>query len=163
MDFIFFFQTLVVSNVVFHDFLQVVLDSIGVSIWQMAAQPCSSQQPNLKPDSMHYENGHANHTNSSDSEDESSDSGSEDDDDSVELYEDHVSEDSHIAFACDDGCVRIYSVSSLEDLMYKKSLPRISGEKAATYSSKGFLCFCFGYMKVTSHVCRENIKCHLES
>lgn len=123
----------VVSNIVFYDFLQVVLESIGVSIWQMAAQPCCSQQDDLKPDSIHYENGHASHTNSSDCDDESSDtgSGSEDDDDSVELYEDHVSEEGHIAFACDDGCVRIYSISSLEELMHKKSLPRISGEKAA--------------------------------
>lgn len=118
MDLI-FLHLFVVSNIILYDFLQVVLDSIGVSIWQMASQPCTSQQD--KPDSILYENG-----NASESED------SEDDDNSVELYEeeDRVNEESQIAFACDDGCVRIYSASSLEELTHKKSLPRISGETA---------------------------------
>ncbi|XP_031118407.1 WD repeat-containing protein PCN-like [Ipomoea triloba] len=106
---------------------KVVLDSIGVSIWQMASQPCTSQQD--KPDSIQYENG-----NASESED------SEDDDNSVELYEeeDRVNEESQIAFACDDGCVRIYSASSLEELTHKKSLPRISGRTlSVTWSPEG--------------------------
>lgn len=53
---------------------------------------------------------------------------SEDDTDSVELHEQSSSEDISIALACDDGCVRIYSLSDSDDLAYKKSLPRVSGE-----------------------------------
>ncbi|RAL47229.1 hypothetical protein DM860_013194 [Cuscuta australis] len=117
---------------------KVVIDSIGVSIWQMAAQPCSNQQLNHITDSMHYENGHLDHTNSGDIENESSASGSDDDDDSVVLYEDHAREDSHIAFACDDGCVRIYSVSCSDDVVHKRSLPRISGRiLSVTWNAEG--------------------------
>lgn len=57
--------------------------------------------------------------------DESSES--EDDSDSVELHKQSEIENPRVALACDDGCVRIYSV--LEDeLVYIKSMPRVSGE-----------------------------------
>lgn len=111
-----------------------MLDSIGVSIWQLAAEPCNNLKLHLNQNLGPYENGHANNMingvgddRSSDSEDEDDD----DDDDSVELHEQPVAENTRLAFACDDGCVRIYTVSSSDRLTYSRSLPRVSGETAA--------------------------------
>ena len=39
--------------------------------------------------------------------------------------------DRHLAAACDDGCVRIYSVSESDKLTYYRSLPRVSGETSS--------------------------------
>ncbi|CAH9053705.1 unnamed protein product [Cuscuta europaea] len=124
---------------------KVVVDSIGVSIWQMAAQPQSTQQLTHSTALLHYANGHTGHTDNGDLDNDSSDSGSDvddgdddDDDDSIELYEDRVNDHSHIALACDDGCVRIYSISSLDDVVHKKSLPRISGRTlSVTWNTEG--------------------------
>nr|XP_043636645.1 WD repeat-containing protein PCN-like [Erigeron canadensis] len=94
---------------------KVVVDPIGVSIWQMAAYQ--------KPDLASLENAHAtdkplgNGDITSDSEVES---------DSLELYEEPLIESSSIAIACDDGCVRIYNLSD-DEFTYHKSLPRVGG------------------------------------
>ncbi|OIT29293.1 PREDICTED: U3 small nucleolar RNA-associated protein 4 homolog [Nicotiana attenuata] len=104
---------------------KIALDSIGVSIWQMAVEPCNNPQLNQKQSPKLYENGHVNHSNNESSDGESSES--EDGDESIELHEDHASDNSRIAFACDDGCVRIYCVNDDENLTYKRSLPRVSG------------------------------------
>ncbi|XP_009612217.1 WD repeat-containing protein PCN-like [Nicotiana tomentosiformis] len=109
-----------------------VLDSIGVSIWQMAVEPCNTSQlhQNLP---RQYENGHVNHTNGVSSDNESTEG--EDDDDSVVLHEDDDSENGQIAFACDDGCVRIYTTDE-KNMTYKRSLPRVSGRiLSVTWSS----------------------------
>ncbi|KAF4351734.1 hypothetical protein CsatB_007397 [Cannabis sativa] len=94
-----------------------LLDSTGVSIWQMSAAPCNQ---NTEPGTQHLGNGYlSNNLN-----EESSDS--EDDSDSAELHVQSVIENPRVALACDDGCVRIYSV--IEDkLIYTKTLPRVSG------------------------------------
>lgn len=92
----------------------------------MAVEPCSNSQLNQKQLPGQYENGHVNDRNSDSTDSESSES--KDDDDSVELHEDHASDNIQIAFACDDGLVRIYSVNYDESLTYKRSLPRVSGE-----------------------------------
>ncbi|XP_055833953.1 WD repeat-containing protein PCN-like [Solanum dulcamara] len=116
------------------DLRQIVLDSIGVAIWQMAVEPCSNSQLNQKQSPKHYENGHVNHRNSESSDSESSES--EDSDDSVELHEDHASDNSRIAFACDDGCVRIYIVNDDENLTCKTKFPSVSGRiLSVTWSS----------------------------
>ncbi|MCD9643746.1 hypothetical protein HAX54_031415 [Datura stramonium] len=113
---------------------KIALDSIGVAIWQMAVEPCINSQLNQKQSPKHYENGHVNHKNSESNDSESSES--EDGDDSVELHVDHASDNSRIAFACDDGCVRIYIVDDDENLTYKRSLPRVSGRAlSVTWSS----------------------------
>ncbi|KAK4348306.1 hypothetical protein RND71_031061 [Anisodus tanguticus] len=104
---------------------KIALDSIGVAIWQMAVEPCTNPQLNQKQSPKHYENGYVKHRNSESSDSESSEN--EDGDDPVELHEDHASDNSRIAFACDDGCVRIYIVNDDENLTYKRSLPRVSG------------------------------------
>ena len=108
-----------------------MLDSIGVSIWPMAAEPCNNLKLQLKQDSGSHENGHVNDMTNGVDDDRSSDSEEDDDDDSVNLHEQPVSDNTRLAVACDDGCVRIYTVSSADRLTYSRSLPRVSGETAA--------------------------------
>lgn len=112
--------------------LQIVLDSIGVSIWQMAAEPNNILKLPSKQDSGPRENGHANHMINGDHDSGSSESEEDDEDnDSVELHEQPVHQNTRLAVACDDGCVRIYTISSADKLTYSRSFPRVSGEKAA--------------------------------
>lgn len=66
-------------------------------------------------------NGVISSTSSGVVEDQES-SESEDDGDEVVVI------DQQIAFACDDGCVRIYCLSESSELVYSKSLSRVSGE-----------------------------------
>ncbi|PHT50317.1 hypothetical protein CQW23_10064 [Capsicum baccatum] len=82
--------------------INVVLDSIGVSIWQVVVEPCNMSQlhRNLPKKS---ETDHVNLTNSASSDSEISDG--EEDDNSIVIYVDNCSETSRFAFGCDDGCV----------------------------------------------------------
>ncbi|KAL3505112.1 hypothetical protein ACH5RR_034953 [Cinchona calisaya] len=105
---------------------KILLDSIGVSIWQMAVEPSNNLKLHSKQNSGPHENGHANHMINGDHDDGSSES-EDDDDDSVELHEQSVDENTRLAVACDDGCVRIYTISSTDKLTYSRSLPRVSG------------------------------------
>ncbi|KAK4722657.1 hypothetical protein R3W88_012890 [Solanum pinnatisectum] len=116
------------------DLRQIALDSIDVAIWQMAVEPCSNSQLNQKQSPKHFENGHVNHRNSESSDSDSSES--ENGDDSVELHEDHASDNSRIAFACDDGRVRIYIVDDDKNLTFKRSSPSVKGRTlSVTWSS----------------------------
>ncbi|GJS98826.1 U3 small nucleolar RNA-associated protein 4 [Tanacetum coccineum] len=47
--------------------------------------------------------------------------------DSLELYEEPITETTSIAIVCDDSCVRIYSISDPDGFTYHKTLPRVSG------------------------------------
>lgn len=100
--------------------VQAVLDSIGVSIWQMAVAPPSTSEAE-----MMVKNGSL-----SEKSDEEGESGVEDDDSDVDEVEEKLEEvrDRCLAVACDDGCVRIYYVSESDKLTYFRSLPRVSGE-----------------------------------
>ncbi|MFS7977980.1 putative transcription factor WD40-like family [Helianthus anomalus] len=95
---------------------KVVVDPIGVSIWQMAAHHLNRQEFNPKSDLASIENGDGDVT--SDSEVEAN---------SRELYEEPFTENASIAVACDDGCVRLYNISESDQLNYFKSLPRVNG------------------------------------
>nr|GEY05619.1 ubiquitin carboxyl-terminal hydrolase 13-like isoform X1 [Tanacetum cinerariifolium] len=44
--------------------------------------------------------------------------------DSLELYEEPITETTSIVITCDDSCVRINSISDLDGFTYHKSLPR---------------------------------------
>jgi U3 small nucleolar RNA-associated protein 4 len=113
---------------------KVALDSIGVSIWQMAAGPIISLPRHTKDDTLLIENGHANDKIGDDDDPETSES--EDDSDLVELLEQPTSENTRVALACDDGCVRIYSIS--DKLTYVKSLTRVGGRVlSVTWSPDG--------------------------
>lgn len=100
-----------------------VLDSIGVSIWQIAAEPFD--------DSVTAVNGYGNDMVSNGRDDgEISQSDEEDDDadDSTELHSvSNGSEGQRVAVGCDDGCVRLYVASDADGFYYRRSLPRVSG------------------------------------
>ncbi|CAF2124847.1 WD repeat-containing protein PCN [Brassica napus] len=85
---------------------KVVLDSIGISIWQMAVSPT--------------------YLLSIDHRIEKEESESEDDSDSEEEFH-HDHSDRLLAAACDDGSVRLYRISDSNKLTYYRSLPRVSG------------------------------------
>ncbi|KAK1296649.1 hypothetical protein QJS10_CPB15g02043 [Acorus calamus] len=102
-----------------------VLDSIGVSIWQMAAEPSQNLFHGTSDEHNTVMNGHANNKDGDQDDDDSS---SETDDDDDELYSSAVQSDGRrLAIACDDGCVRIYNASDSNGFTYKRSLPRVSG------------------------------------
>ncbi|KZV54527.1 transducin-related family protein [Dorcoceras hygrometricum] len=105
-----------------------VLDCIGISIWQIAAEPCFDLQLNTKQEISYCENGHTSSINSCLDEEESSES--EDDNDNKDSFDHHEDNDAKhtlLAAACDDGCVRIYGVPDDEKLAYNRTLPRVSG------------------------------------
>ncbi|KAL0366286.1 UNVERIFIED_CONTAM: WD repeat-containing protein PCN [Sesamum radiatum] len=115
-----------------------VLDSIGISIWQIAAEPCNDLLVDVKQEIKSHENGHANPSFTSGvSEEENSESEDEDDDkNAVEIHDHNDAKHTRLALACDDGCVRIYGVSDAEKLTYIKTLPRVSGRTlSVTWSS----------------------------
>ncbi|GKV07473.1 hypothetical protein SLEP1_g19248 [Rubroshorea leprosula] len=103
---------------------KIVLESIGVSIWQIAVAPIKHQLTVAEPGSQHLGNGCLNDKFNDSHDQESSDS---EDSDSEVIHENLVTEDRPVALACDDGAVRIYSISDLFELIYYKSLPRVSG------------------------------------
>ena len=105
-------------------FSQVVLESIGFSIWQIAAAPCNSREVDSEVKPQDMQNGHLT-DNESDFQDCSE---SEDDSNSSELHVQSSDENPSLAIACDDGCVRIYNICDAEEFIYKRSLPRVSGE-----------------------------------
>ncbi|CAN6808654.1 unnamed protein product [Brassica oleracea] len=86
-----------------------VLDSIGISIWQMAVSPTYIDN--------RIENGYSSEKEESEREDDS--------DSEEEFHHDHS--DRLLAAACDDGCVRLYRISDFNKLTYYRSLPRVSG------------------------------------
>ncbi|KAF6136645.1 hypothetical protein GIB67_016101 [Kingdonia uniflora] len=97
---------------------KIVLDTIGVSIWQMALEPFEVSLP-----SVHQTiNGYINNEASDYTDDDSSES--DEDVSSVDLLN---FEGPRVAVACDDGCVRLYIVSDSDVLTYNRSLPRVSG------------------------------------
>ncbi|WOG86406.1 hypothetical protein DCAR_0205610 [Daucus carota subsp. sativus] len=92
--------------------------SIGVSIWQMASAPYKNPHSNEKKHPQYIKM-------ISDSSDDDDCSESDNDIDSVVTTDGSIVEDANVAMACDDGCVRICTVS--DELIYHKSLPRVSG------------------------------------
>ncbi|XP_020548323.1 U3 small nucleolar RNA-associated protein 4 isoform X2 [Sesamum indicum] len=120
------------------DLRQKVLDSIGISIWQIAAEPFNDLLLDVKQEIKSYENGHANPSLTSGvNEGENSESEDEDNDkNAVEILDHNDAKNTRLALACDDGCVRIYGVSDAEKLTYIRTLPRVSGRTlSVTWSS----------------------------
>ncbi|KAJ8762591.1 hypothetical protein K2173_008030 [Erythroxylum novogranatense] len=110
-----------------------VLECIGVSIWQMAVAPSNDTIIHTESELCHLGNGYLKHTNdhgdyeSSDSDSDSdSDNDSGDDCDSDNLHKLSVVENPYVAIACDDGCVRLYTVPDSDELIYYGTLPRVS-------------------------------------
>lgn len=104
--------------------LQTVLDSDGVSIWQMAAEPLKSDMPNDEKMGDHMGNGYVSELQGSvEHEDSESDSDSDSDSDSPKQPE-----YPRVAIGYDDGAVRIYAISDADEFIYVKSFRRVKGE-----------------------------------
>ncbi|KAJ8773266.1 hypothetical protein K2173_028443 [Erythroxylum novogranatense] len=106
----------------FHLKQKSVLESIGVSIWQMAVAPSNNLM--IHTESQHLGNGYVKHIDDG-SNHESSDS--EDDSDSDNINKLLDVEDPCVAIACDDGCVRLYRIPDSDEFIYYRTLPRVSG------------------------------------
>ncbi|CAH8381705.1 unnamed protein product [Eruca vesicaria subsp. sativa] len=105
---------------------KVVLESIGVSIWQMSVAPLSIKAGGKGSELI--QDGYLSEKSDDEEESETED----------ELCEKSEVSDRHLAAACDDGCVRIYSVSESDRLTYYRSLPRVSGRAlSVTWSLDG--------------------------
>ncbi|GMI93112.1 POPCORN [Hibiscus trionum] len=106
---------------------KVVLESIGVSIWQMALAPISSLPTHEETRSHNFGNGYLNDKYECNDTDDDENCESEDVSDSEQVHHKIVMDDRRVAIACDDGAVRIYTVSDSDKFNYLKSLPRVSG------------------------------------
>ncbi|KAH9604460.1 hypothetical protein KSS87_000998 [Heliosperma pusillum] len=119
----------------------VVLQTVGVSIWQMALEPCKSYRDEVGNELKGNENGVVIDRNSGD-ESGSESSDESDSDDSVDLYAQSSLRNPLIALACDDGCVRLYTISDADEFIYHKALPRVSGRAlSVTWSLDGSLIY----------------------
>ncbi|KAF5200850.1 Wd repeat-containing protein pcn [Thalictrum thalictroides] len=139
---------------------KVLLNSIGVTIWQMAVEPL---QESLVSEYQHAINGFANHKDTT-SDDESSES--DDDTDSIELQLQAVLENPRVAIACDNGRVSLYYVSESDGITFDKSLPRVEGRVLSVAwsldakliisgSSDG--CIRIWDAKLTHEICRMTV------
>ncbi|MBA0738424.1 hypothetical protein Gogos_011778, partial [Gossypium gossypioides] len=107
---------------------KIVLESIGVSIWQMAVAPVLKLPAPEEPSCWHSGNGFLNDKYEYNDSDDAENYQSEDASDSEQVHQKLVTDDRRVAIACDDGAVRIYTISNLDKFIYHKSLPRVSGE-----------------------------------
>jgi hypothetical protein len=115
--------------------LQEVVESMGGSVWQLAAEHATRvQKKTMSNGVLQSTNSNKEEEGSSDSEDVSI-SGS-DDEKQTENREQQV------ALACEDGCVRIFAVADRQlGMLYRQSLPRIKGEILfAIFHSAMMLC-----------------------
>ncbi|KAM7279237.1 hypothetical protein ACFE04_006371 [Oxalis oulophora] len=102
----------------FHLKQKIILESVGVSIWQMAVAPSYDPHTNAERFGNGFSNGKL--TDGSDRESDSEES------DSDEEFN-QSAEDTRVALACDDGCVRLYRISDIDEFVHDKMLPRVSG------------------------------------
>ncbi|KAL6561169.1 hypothetical protein OROMI_016770 [Orobanche minor] len=111
---------------------------------KLAVEPCTDDKGNLKRELVAQKNSHDNHMNGG-GEDGSCESEEDDgdDNDSVELYDMSETDTRHLAVAFDDGCVRLYNISTMGGLTYSRSLPRVgayaNASKIYSGSSDGFI------------------------
>lgn len=87
---------------------KIVLDTVGIPIWQMAMEPSVDAKNTENNSSEFAVNGHTNQNDSSDSDLSNIDDGdnSEDEDGSTNTISSyHVNDFQRLALACDDGSV----------------------------------------------------------
>ncbi|KAL9225646.1 hypothetical protein vseg_001545 [Gypsophila vaccaria] len=121
---------------------KVVLQTVGVSIWQMAVEPYNSANEENANERLSNGNGVVIDRNSGDESDSGS-SDESDSDDSVEHHGQSFLGNLRIALACDDGCVRLYTICEGDEFVFHKSLPRVSGRAlSVAWSLDGNLIYC---------------------
>lgn len=119
-----------------------MLESVGVSIWQMALEPSKSDKGGIGHEAQSNGNGNGVVIDyDSESSDDDGDSN-----DLVDLHGASVVDNRRLALACDDGCVRLYTILDDNGLTYHKFLPRVSGECSMPDIICEVLCF-FEHLK----------------
>lgn len=109
--------------------MQKILDSVAVSIWQMALEPNDNVKSNTGP----FANGHVSTKADVDSESESSTIGDVDDGSDDETSSTYVGATyQRLAMACEDGSIRLYNVPDADALNYLRSFPRVGGMEIYT-------------------------------
>jgi U3 small nucleolar RNA-associated protein 4 len=104
--------------------VQKILDTVAMSIWQMALEPYDNSVINNQ---KQFANGHVSTKVDVDSESESSTIGDDDDSDN-EVSSTYVGATyQRLAMACDDGSIRLYNIPDSDALNYLRSFPRVSG------------------------------------
>ncbi|PKA55771.1 Guanine nucleotide-binding protein subunit beta-like protein B [Apostasia shenzhenica] len=110
---------------------KVLVDTIGVSIWQMQVEPLDDSLHLKEKELQFLQNGHIKHHVNSDDEFSNTDDDDDDDDDddnSSDLNATNTGDrNRRLALACDDGCVRLYAIADAHTLTYCRSFPRVSG------------------------------------
>ncbi|CAI8606221.1 unnamed protein product [Vicia faba] len=102
-----------------------VLESNGVSIWQMAV--ALSKSDDGKTNGVHMENGFSKRFLNGFDEHEDNESDEDYESDSPEVLKQSSLEGPRVAVGFDDGCVRIYTISDSNEFIYLKSLTRVTG------------------------------------
>ncbi|XP_058725108.1 WD repeat-containing protein PCN-like [Vicia villosa] len=102
-----------------------VLESNGVSIWQMAV--ALSKSDDGETNGVHMENGFSKRFLNGFDDHEDSESDEDSDSDSPEVLKQSSLEGPRVAVAFDDGCVRIFTISDTNEFIYLKSLTRVTG------------------------------------
>lgn len=135
--------------------LQAAVESMGGSVWQLAAEHIN--------DTAQGSNGTSKNSSraddGSDEEDEGNSSSDSDRDDEP------VNGDQRVALACEDGCVRIFEVGNAhEGMVYRQSLPLVKGRVysfAKLLHSFPSLCFIFLVQLDTRNIecCNIDISC----
>lgn len=97
-----------------------VLKSYGGSVWQMVLEPTSALLKCIGERARST-------SDQSSSLSTDSDSSSDDDEDSRSEDEDGFLGVQKVAVACDDGCVRLFTLLEGENLVYQRSFPRVLG------------------------------------
>ncbi|KAJ1385618.1 WD40/YVTN repeat-like-containing domain superfamily [Sesbania bispinosa] len=108
----------------FHLKQTTVLDSDGVSIWQMVVAPPKTDITNAETNGGHMGNGYVSKFHGSD---EHEDNESDENSDSADPLKHSATEYPRVAIGFDDGCMRIYDISDADEFIYVKSLPRVKG------------------------------------
>ena len=104
-----------------------VADSFGGAVWQLAIEPIP-QNSAATPDTETATKNSEEKLNDDDDGKNNSDSESSDDSDDEGL----PAHSPRLAVACDDGCVRIFTVEpGMPGASYSKSLPRVEGRTLA--------------------------------
>ncbi|CAN1223347.1 WD repeat-containing protein PCN [Linum perenne] len=99
----------------------------------MSVAPHCDSLINTEVKPQHLGNGFLNNSYHDNNDDESSES---DDDSSSEELNNQVPADTCLAIACDDGCVRLYTIPESDELIYDRTLSRVSGRTlSVTWSS----------------------------
>jgi U3 small nucleolar RNA-associated protein 4 len=101
-----------------------VLESNGVSIWQMAVTLPKSDDG--ETNGVRIGNGYSKRFHGSDEHD-NSESDEHSDSDSLDVIKQSSVMDPRVAVAFDDGCVRIYTISDANEFIYLKSMSRVQG------------------------------------